>query len=127
MNLSTTIIVLMIAVSTVTASVMLYKAVATVRSNNEQLRRQKAVLADGIPAKAVVNSIRQTSSSLGGQPIVLLDLIVTKQDGTNFRTVVRTAIPIVHIPDFQKGCIIDVKYVTTEHEIQVEAEGAYAP
>ncbi|MDF2661186.1 MAG: hypothetical protein K0Q94_3977, partial [Paenibacillus sp.] len=44
-----------------------------------------------------------TNSRLDEQPVVLLDLTLTKENGEIVNAVIRTAIPVVHIPDFQKG------------------------
>ncbi|WP_274653911.1 hypothetical protein [Paenibacillus humicola] len=125
--MKTAIIILIAAGLTVSTAVTLIRAIGTVRRNRDELREKRAILKEGIAATAVINSIEQTYATLGGQPIVLLDLTVTKDEGELLHTVVETAIPIVHIPHFQKGSQIEVKYMTVNNEVKVEVVGAYVP
>lgn len=91
------------------------------------MSQRKAILASGASAEAVIHSIQQTNAQLDDQPEVLLDLTVTKQNGEVIRTELKTVIPIVHIPAFQKGNTIEVKYMTIDSEEKFEVVGAYVP
>ncbi|MFE0558743.1 hypothetical protein ACFW1P_22760 [Paenibacillus sp. NPDC058910] len=86
-----------------------------------------AILTGGMSAQAKINSIQQTNVQVDNQPEVLLDLSVTKPNGETIHTVVRTVIPIVNIPAFQKGNIIEVKHMTIDNELKFEVVGAYVP
>jgi hypothetical protein len=101
--------------------------VRKVRTQHQKQSQCKAVLAGGTSTQAVINSIQQTNAQLDDQPEVLLDLTVTKPDGEVIHTVVRTVIPIVHIPAFQKGNVVEVKYMTINNEQTFEVVGAYVP
>ncbi|NMI03758.1 hypothetical protein HF638_07200 [Paenibacillus sp. SZ31] len=117
------VIVFMLITGTIT-TIMVFKLQ---RSNKEKHHLRKSILMDGIPAEAIIHDIVQTSSSRDGRPGVRLDLTVTQVDGRTFPTIVETYIPITHIPHFQKGNIINVKYITMGNERKVEVEDAYVP
>ncbi|MDF2661015.1 MAG: hypothetical protein K0Q94_3806, partial [Paenibacillus sp.] len=68
-----------------------------------------------------------TNSRLDEQPVVLLDLTLTKENGEIVNAVIRTAIPVVHIPDFQKGNQIEVKYMVQDNQLLIEPVGSYLP
>lgn len=123
----TTLIGIIVIGSLLTASVTTVMVVRNVRTQRQKQSRRKTVLADGASAQAVINSIQQTNAQLDDQPEVLLDLTVTKPDGEVIHTVVRTIIPIVHIPAFQKGNVVEVKYMTINNEQTFEVVGAYVP
>ncbi|MCQ6561255.1 hypothetical protein [Paenibacillus mendelii] len=123
----TAIIVILVVCSLLTASWTVTKVVRGIRVHNERNLQRKAILADGTPAQAVINSIQQTNAQMDDQPEVLLDLTITKQDGEVVHTVVKTFIPIVHIPMFQKGCTIEVKYMMIDNEQKFEVVGTYLP
>lgn len=123
----TTLIGIIVVCSLLTASVTIAMVVRKVRTQHQKQSQRKAVLAGGTSTQAVINSIQQTNAQLDDQPEVLLDLTVTKPDGEVIHTVVRTVIPIVHIPTFQKGNVVEVKYMTIDNEQKFEVVGAYVP
>ncbi|WFR61384.1 hypothetical protein P9222_23430 [Paenibacillus amylolyticus] len=105
-------------------TIMVFKLL---RNNKEKYHLRKSILMDGIPAEAIIHDIVQTSSSMDGMPGVRLDLTVTQVDGRTFPSIVETYIPITHIPHFQKGNMINVRYMTMGNERKVEVEDAYIP
>lgn len=123
----TTLIVIIVIFSLITPSFFIAKFTKELRANNNRNVQRKAILASGTPAQAQINSIRQTNVQVDDQPEVLLDLSVTKPDGETIHTVVRTVIPIISIPTFQRGNIIEVKHMTIDNELRFEVVGAYIP
>lgn len=123
----TTVVMMIIIFSLLTATLTLTFAIKTVTSQRKGLLQRKAILTSGTSAQAVINSIQQTNAQLDNQPEVLLDLTVTKPDGESHHTIVKTFIPIVNIPSFQKGCVVEVKYMTIAGEPKYEVVGAYVP
>lgn len=119
--------VITIILSLISTSLILLAVVKGLKKHTKRLSQRKAILANGTSAQAVINSIQQTNAQLGDQPGVLLDLTVTKQDGEVVHTVVDTFIPVVSIPSFQKGNVIEVKYLTIDNEQKFEVVGAYIP
>jgi len=99
----TTIIVVIVICSLLTASLTITFALRTLRTQKQKQSQRRTILVEGTSAQAVINSIQQTNGRMDDNPEVLLDLTVTKQDGHVLQTVVKTVIPIVHIPAFQKG------------------------
>ena len=123
----TSIIVIIAIFSLLTTSITFAIVFKGLRAHKKRNLQRKAILAGGTSAQAVINSIQQTNAQVDDQPEVLLDLTVTKQDGEIIHTVVKTVIQIVNIPAFQKGCVIEVKYMTIDNEQKFEVVGAYVP
>ncbi len=122
-----TITVMIVIFSLFTASLTITAVAKMLRAQKKRTQERRTILTDGATAQAVINSIRQTNAQVDDQPVVLLDLTVTKPDGEVVHTTVRTAIQIVNIPSFQKGCAIEVKYLTLGGEPKFEVVGAYVP
>ncbi|MBB6734132.1 hypothetical protein [Cohnella zeiphila] len=120
-------IILIVAALAVSTILTLIRSTAPVRRHRAELREKKSILTDGMPATAVIDAIEQTNATIGEQPVVRMELIVTDAEGLSWRTVVRTAIPIIRIPQFQEGKRIDVKYIKVNDEVKVEVVGAYVP
>jgi len=125
--LTTTIVVIFITVSLLTSSLTIALVVQNVRAGKAKISQRRTILENGIPAQATIKSIEQTNVQLDDQPEVLIDLTVVKSDGEAFHAMVRTVIPIINIPSFQKGSVIEVRYMTVNNELKVEVEGAYFP
>ncbi len=97
------------------------------QTDREERAQAKKTLAEGIPAQAVVRSIQPTNAILGNEPVVVLELDVRTREGEIKRAVVRTAIYTVHIPKFQEGREVSVKYSEGSQGLAVAVEGAYLP
>ena len=123
----TTIIVVIVICSLLSASLTLTFVFRTLRTQKQKQSQRRTLVTEGTSAQAVINSIQQTNVRIDDNPEVLLDLTVTKQDGLVLHTVVKTVIPIVHIPAFQKGNTVEVKYMTIDDEQKFEVVGAYVP
>lgn len=124
---STTILIVLIVVFLCTGAMTVITVLKTVRASQQTQRERKVILDEGMPAKALIHSIKQTSSSMDDRPGVLLDLTVTQVDGHTFQTTVKTFIPVTSIPQFQAGSIIDVRYKIIGNERKVEVIDAYVP
>ena len=122
-----TFLVLLIIFSILSTTLTIVMVIKKLRAHTNKLSQRKAILASGTSAEAVIHSIQQTNAQLNDQPEVLLDLTITKQNGEVIRTELKTVIPIVHIPAFQKGNTIEVKYMTIDSEEKFEVVGAYVP
>ncbi|QLG40902.1 MULTISPECIES: hypothetical protein [unclassified Paenibacillus] len=120
-------IVAIIGFGLITGTITMVMIFKMLRNNKQIQHTRKRVLMEGIPAEAVIHDITQTSSSMDGRPGVRLDLTVTQVDGRTFPSVVETYIPVTHIPQFQKGNVIHVRYIANGNERKVEVEGAYMP
>lgn len=121
------IIVAIIGFGLITGTITMVMIFKMLRNKKQKQHSRKRVLMEGIPAEAVIHDITQTSSSMHGRPGVRLDLTVTQIDGRTFPTIVETYIPVTHIPQFQKGNVIHVRYIANGNERKVEVEGAYMP
>lgn len=124
---SIAIMIVLIVFSLVTGSITVIAVLKTLRSSQKTQRDRQVILAEGIPAKALIHSIQQTSSSMDDRPGVQLELTVTQDDGHTFPATVKTFIPITSIPQFQPGSTIDVRYKIIENKRKVEVADAYIP
>ncbi|MFF2889341.1 hypothetical protein [Paenibacillus sp. NPDC057967] len=113
--------------SLITATITIVLVVKLVRSNSQRYKQKKMILAEGTTAQAVIKSIQQTNAQVDNQPEVLLHLEVTKPDGEVVHTEVKAVIPIISIPSFQKGSVIEVKFMMIGQERRYEVVGAYLP
>lgn len=110
-----------------TGLILILNVTKRLRTGQEKMQDKKEILKSGIPAVAIIQDIAETSSSMDGRPGVRLDLLVTQEDGQTFQTIVKTYIPIIHVPKFQRGSEIDVRYIDHRGVKKVEVEDAYIP
>jgi hypothetical protein len=96
-------------------------------SGRDERGQAKRILAEGTSARAIVRSIQPTNAILGNEPIVMLGLDIRMPGGEVRSVTVRTAIYTVHIPKFQEGCEVDVKYREEPGGLAVAVDGAYLP
>lgn len=127
-TLMTLIIGIVIVVFGLTTGLILVLNVTKrLRTGQEKMENKKEILKFGMPAEAIIQDIAETSSSMDGRPGVRLDLLVTQEDGQTFQTILKTYIPIIHVPKFQRGSVIDVKYIEDGAVKKVEVVDAYIP
>lgn len=124
---STALIILWIVIAMITSSLTFLFVFRKLRQQRETLHTRRDILAEGIQAKALIQAVRQTSSTMDDRPGIELDLMVTEPSGHSFPATVRTFISVIDIPRFQQGAWIDVKYKMTGNDRKVEVEGAYLP
>ncbi len=97
------------------------------QSGRLERAEDKALLEDGISARAMVMSITPTNVQLDDQPVVILELDVSLPYGSTERVAVRTAIHVANVPLYQPGNEIDVKYKEMPGGLRVAVAGAYLP
>ena len=118
---------LVVIFGSVTGLITILVAMNTIRAKQGELKRRKEILLGGIPAKAVIRHIVETSSSMGDRPGVRIDLTVTPDNENSFDAVVETYISVLAVPRFQIGSEIDVKYQVIDGKKIVEVAEAYIP
>ncbi|MGP4114837.1 hypothetical protein ACTWP5_28520 [Streptomyces sp. 4N509B] len=72
----------------------------------------------GVAARAVVRELHVTGEMRDGRPRLLLDLVVTRPDGTTFEARVDRFVPGNVLPKLQAGNVVDVHYLPG-HEDEV--------
>ncbi|MFE6073798.1 hypothetical protein ACFVQB_04880 [Paenibacillus sp. NPDC057886] len=127
--MSTTLItvIAVIGFGIITGAIIMITVFRLLHSAKQKQQLRKSILMEGISTEAIIHDIIQTSSSMDGRPGVRLDLTVTQVDGRTFPTIVETYIPFTHISQFQKGNVINVRYIADGNERKVEVEDAYIP
>ncbi|MFC4302574.1 hypothetical protein [Cohnella boryungensis] len=127
MDTTTTVILVIGAFSLATAAIIITKAFGAISLHRAELREKNSIIENGLPGKAVIESIQPTNAQLDDHPIVTMEVTVTAENGEVFRAPLRTAVPIIRVPEFQQGRTIDVKYAVVEGRMKVVAVGAYHP
>ncbi|GAA0379919.1 hypothetical protein [Bacillus horti] len=125
--MSLTIVVIAILFILLVTVALIAGVIKSIEGNNQKYVQSKEVLEKGTSAQATINSIEQTNVRVDEQPQILLDLTVTKKDGELHHMIHKTIIPIAKIPEFQKGNIVEVKYLTIDNKQKFEVVGAYIP
>ncbi|GGF88030.1 hypothetical protein GCM10010912_36610 [Paenibacillus albidus] len=121
------IVILIVLFSTMTGILTVYFAISKIRVQKENLRSRQELVKSGIPAQARIKSIRQLSSTMNDRPEVELELELTQENGERVDAMTRTFIPLTHIPRFQPGNIIEVRYSKAGNILRVEPADAYFP
>jgi len=87
-------------------------------------QQAKKILQTGLPAKAKVLSLNDTGVTVNQNPQVLLTLEVTPDSGypSPYQTTLRTIVSRLHIPQFQPGAKLRVRY-DQNNPAQVAVEG----
>jgi len=79
------------------------------------------IAARGVRANAVVAAARPTGRLVGGNPELVLTLLVNRADGTSFETVVDKVIAANLVGHIQVGRVVTVHYLPgAEHEVALQ-------
>ncbi len=88
--------------------------VIAINIRNRMFKGDPVIREQGIPAQATVLQLGQTGLMVNDQPQVQLLLQVTPPDGEPYQTTVKTAIPMIAIPQVQPGATLPVKIHPTD-------------
>lgn len=80
---------------------------------------------NGMPFDATVNSLRQTNTEVNGHPEVFIGLTIPREHADPYRTIIKTVISIVNIPQYEPGRKVKVKVLETNGKIKVALEGVH--
>ncbi|MFS0723580.1 hypothetical protein [Paenibacillus sp. 1P07SE] len=122
----TTIVLIVLGFMMVTSALILTIIFRMIKEKQGEKRQRQAILAEGIAASAVIESIRMTNSTMDQQPGVVLEVSFVKPDGEPAKAIIDTFIPVIHVPAFQPGETIEIRYLDGD-PIQAEAVEAYIP
>lgn len=122
----TTIVLIVLGFMMVTSALILTIIFRMIKEKQGEKRQRQIILAEGTAASAVVESIRMTNTTMDQQPGVILDVSFVKSDGDTAKAIIETFIPVIHVPAFQPGETIEIRYLDGE-PIQAEAVEAYIP
>ncbi|MBD2871344.1 hypothetical protein [Paenibacillus arenilitoris] len=99
-------------------------AFLVIRQSFQPNREIKQILKNGVPKEATIASIRQTDTEINGHPEVFIGLSIAREHGEPLRTIIKTAIQMVHIPKYQPGRKVRVKVLEIDGKIKVALEDA---
>lgn len=94
-----------------------------IRQSFQPNREIKYILKNGVPAEAIVSSIRQTNMEVNGHPEVFIGLTIPREHAEPYRTIIKAVIYMVNIPQYQPGRRVNVKVLNTNGRIKVAIEG----
>ncbi|WP_138755043.1 hypothetical protein [Paenibacillus sinopodophylli] len=104
---------------------LLLLAYMVIRQSFQANREIKHILKNGVPYDATVSSIRQTNSEINGHPEVFIGLTIPREHAEPHRTIIKTVIYMVNIPQYQPGRKVKVKVLELDGKIKVALEGAH--
>ncbi|WP_419876117.1 hypothetical protein [Candidatus Pristimantibacillus sp. PTI5] len=99
-------------------------AFIVIRQSFQDNREIKHILKNGVPFDATVSSIRQTNTEINGHPEVFIGLTIPREHAEPYRTIIKTVIFMVNIPQYQPGRKVKVKVLEMNGKIKVALEGA---
>ncbi len=83
----------------------------------------RAVLANGRPARAEILQIAQTGTRINDNPVVRFVLEVRPPDEPAFRAETERLVPLIEIPQIQPGTIVSVKYDPASRAVALVSAG----
>ncbi|WP_028612826.1 hypothetical protein [Paenibacillus harenae] len=99
-------------------------AFMVIRQSFQSDREIKRILKKGHSAEATVSSLRQTNSEINGHPEVFIGLTIPREHEEPLRTIIKTAIDMVHIPEYQPGHKVRVKVLEVDGRVKVALDGS---
>ncbi|CAM4490737.1 hypothetical protein FHS16_005435 [Paenibacillus endophyticus] len=100
-------------------------AFMVIRQSFQANREIKHILKNGMAFDATVSSIRQTNTEINGHPEVFIGLTIPREHAEPHRTIIKTVIYMVNIPQYQPGRKVKVKVLELDGKIKVALEGAH--
>jgi hypothetical protein len=79
-----------------------------------------SIHASGLDATAVVQSIKQTNTTINNQPVVLLQLNVQPQNAAAFTAKVRTEVPMISLSRLTPGARVAVRYSPSSRKVVLQ-------
>ena len=83
------------------------------------LRANKKILLLGQPAEAAILALADTGTRINNNPVVNCSLEVCPPSQPPFRVEVRAMVSLIHLPSYQPGKIVNVKYIPGTNEVAV--------
>lgn len=100
-------------------------AFIVIRQSFKDTRETKFILKYGESFDATVSSIQKTNTEINGHPEVFIGLTIPREHADPYRAIIKTAIYMVNIPQYQPGRKVKVKVLETNGKIKVALEGAH--
>jgi hypothetical protein len=119
-----TLELLIIMVSLLISLPLMFLAFIVIRQSFQANREIKHIRKNGAPAEAIISSIRQTNSEINGHPEVYIGLTIPRNEAEPYRTMIKTVIAMVNIPQYQPGRKVNVMVLEEGGKLKVAIDGA---
>lgn len=83
------------------------------------MRAKSRILSAGHPAEAKILDISDTGTYINNNPLVNISLEVYPPAQQPFRTQLRQTISMIHLPSYQPGKLLNVKYIPGTNEVAI--------
>jgi len=83
------------------------------------MRANRKIIAEGQTAEARILALDDTGTRVNHNPLVSLTLEVYAPTQPPFRAEVRQTISVIHLPSYQPGKIVNVKYLPGTNEVAI--------
>ena len=97
------IVIMVIGAALLLAVVLLGRSLLKGRGDNQ-------ILANGVPARAIILSVQDAKTRLNGHPAALVRLDVTPRDGAHFEVMVQTPVTRQNALTLQPGQVVHVRF-----------------
>ncbi|MEZ5428049.1 MAG: hypothetical protein R2747_17385 [Pyrinomonadaceae bacterium] len=87
------------------------------------MKKNKKILLEGLPAEARILAINDTGTLVNNNPLVNFILEVSSPSQPAFRAETRQIVPYIHMPSFQPGKLINVKYLPGTNQVAIVGAG----
>jgi len=83
------------------------------------MRSSNKILSNGQPAEAKILALADTGTRINDNPLVSFTLEVHSPTQPPFRAEVRQTVSVIHLPSYQPGKIVNVKYLPDTNEVAI--------
>jgi len=83
------------------------------------MRNKNNIIAQGIPAEAKIIALADTGTRINNDPLVNFTLEVHPQMQPPFRAEARQTVSVIHLPSYQPGKIVNVKFMPGTNEVAI--------
>jgi hypothetical protein len=83
------------------------------------LKAKNKIVSQGKPAEARILALADTGTRINNNPLVSFSLEVYSFEQPPFRTEVSETVSVIHLPSYQPGKIINVRYLPGTNEVAI--------
>jgi hypothetical protein len=83
------------------------------------MRAKNKIIAQGKDAEAKILALADTGTRINNNPLVNFTLEVHPQMSPPFQAVVSQTVSVIHLPSYQPGKIVHVKYMPGTNEVTI--------
>lgn len=83
------------------------------------MRAKNKIISEGQPAEARILALADTGTRINNDPLVSFSLEVYSPVQPPFQAEVRQTVSVIHLPSYQPGKVVNVKYLPGTNEVAI--------